>query len=84
MKTICLIFFLLLVIIQSNAQVLVRFYENGKAGYKDKIGNVVVPVTYDAGSEFSEGMALVLKHHLRGYIDNKGDEVIPFIYSDAS
>src|SRR5437016_5934194 len=68
----------------SMAQDLVRFYENAKVGYKDQDGKVVVPAKYEAGSEFYEGMALVLENRMRGFINNKGEVAIPFIYSDAS
>src|SRR3954467_12358635 len=68
----------------SMAQDLVRFYENAKVGYKDDNGNVVVPAKYEAGSEFYEGMALVLQNRLRGFINNKGEVAIPFMYNDAS
>src|SRR4051812_47337037 len=66
------------------AQDLVRFYENAKVGYKDQNNNVVVPAKYEAGSEFFEGMALVLENRMRGFINNKGEVVIPFLYSDGS
>jgi hypothetical protein len=68
----------------SNAQDLVRFYENAKVGYKDQDGKVIVPAKYVAGSEFFEGMALVLEGRMRGFINNKGEVAIPFVYNDAS
>ena len=88
MKRILLLSFTATIILLSTAfcqsQDLVRFYENAKVGYKDQNGNVVVPAKYEAGSDFYEGMALVLQNHLRGFINNKGEVAIPFIYSDAS
>src|SRR5436190_14641945 len=66
------------------SQDLIRFYENSKVGYKDQNGTVIVPAKYEAGSEFFEGMALVLENRMRGFINNKGEVAIPFIYSDAS
>src|SRR5437763_3816145 len=68
----------------SMAQNLVRFYENAKVGYRDQDGKLIVPAKYEAGSEFYEGMALVLENRMRGFINNRGEVVIQFIYNDAS
>ena len=59
----------------SNAQSPIRFYENAKVGYKDASGNVIVPAKYAAGSDFSEGYALVIEKNKRGYIDATGKAV---------
>ena len=61
-----------------------RFYQNGKVGYRDKSGNVIVAPQYEAGSDFFEGRALTLQKGKRGFLDEKGTVVIPFIYDDAS
>jgi len=66
--------------------------KNGKVGYLDKNGNIVVPFKYDnsIGSmglgpcgEFREGRAEVWKNGKKGFIDYLGNEVIPIIYDDA-
>jgi len=72
------------VVFNTNAQSLVRFYQNAKVGYKDASGNVVVQPSYEAGSEFREGYAIVLKDRKRGFIDHNGLVAIPFVYDDAS
>ena len=61
---------------------------NGKVGYLDKNGNIVVPFKYDnsIGSmglgpcgEFSEGRAEVWKNGKRGFIDYLGNEYLIFL-----
>jgi len=79
MKKILILLAILFVKTNSFSQDLIRFYENAKVGYKDQNGRVIVPVKYEAGSEFYEGMALVLENRMRGFINNKGEVVIPFI-----
>ena len=52
--------------------------QDGKFGYADENGNVVIPCVWDASHEFSEGRAAVLKRHAGwGYIDMQGKLVIP-------
>lgn len=58
---------------------------NGKSGFIDKLGNVVVPLIYDNSgfsntSFFSSGLARVLLGNMFGFIDKKGKVVIPLIY----
>lgn len=57
---------------------------NGKCGYMDRNGNLVIPFT---GSPFSEGLAAVRENSPKlfkwGYIDKSGNEVIPFKYDKA-
>ncbi|MBN8703309.1 MAG: WG repeat-containing protein [Bacteroidetes bacterium] len=62
----------------------IRFYKNAKVGYKDESGKVIVEPTYQAGSDFYNGYALVLKNNKRGFINNTSNVVIDFIYDDAS
>ena len=59
------------------SQDLVRFYENGKVGYKTAGSAVIVAPIYDAGSDFFEGYALVLQQNKRGFIDETGKIFIP-------
>ncbi|MDE7221564.1 MAG: WG repeat-containing protein [Oscillospiraceae bacterium] len=58
---------------------------NGKKGYIDKHGNMVIPAEYDMAHDFSEGYAVVGKKNvngemLYGAIDQKGNVVVPLIY----
>ncbi len=57
----------------------------GKYGYTNLKKEVIIPFIYDFGAgEFSQGLAFVRKGLLIGYIDTKGNEVIPFKFSNAS
>lgn len=58
--------------------------ENGKWGFIDKYGNMVIPAVYepvdsypDYHSAFDQGIALVKKNGLHGIIDTKGNEIVP-------
>jgi hypothetical protein len=84
-----LIVIVLLISFSAQAQSVSRFYENGKVGYKNASGQVVIPATYYAGSEMMQlasggNYAIVVKDRKRGYIDDRGNAFIPFIYEDAS
>jgi len=66
-----------------------RFYEKSLVGYKNSNGDIVVAAKYTAGSEMYRspaggGYALVLVGRKRGFINEKGEVIIPFIYDDAS
>ena len=60
---------------------------NGKAGYLDRNGNVVVPLKYDdiyyGEYVFFEGLARVRLNGKYGYIDQSGREVVPCKYDEA-
>lgn len=57
-------------------------------GYKDEMGNIVVPAKYDMAEYFSDGLA---EAHLLdedvnwkyGFIDKGGNQKIPFKYEDC-
>ena len=67
------------------AQEIQKFYQGGKAGYKNAAtGAIIVPAKYYAGSDFFDGYALVIETQKRGFINTKGEVAIPFIYDDAS
>jgi hypothetical protein len=57
--------------------------ENGKMGFKDKNGKVIVEPKYDGTWKFSEGLAMVLLNSKYGFIDTTGKEVIPPKYDDG-
>ncbi len=50
--------------------------KDGKWGYMDRAGKVVIEPQYDGAWDFSEGLACVGKGLLRGYIDGTGKMVI--------
>ena len=54
-------------------------YEDGKFGYKDHEGNVVIPHKFHYAHEFSDGMAIVVNEVGEvGYINTKGELAIPY------
>ncbi|MFA7686346.1 MAG: WG repeat-containing protein [Moheibacter sp.] len=67
--------------------------ENGKYGYKNNEGDVVIIPKYDHAEDFSEGLAVVGLNFKTssgwydtkyGYINESGEEVIQIIYVYAS
>lgn len=62
--------------------------KNGKKGYIDKSGKVIIPLKYDLAYPFREGMAQVSTHdgsvYHCGYINKSGKEIIPLKYTSAS
>ena len=96
MKRIHLILVGLLLWAGGYAQELEKFKEDGKWGFRDVAGNVVVPAKYDEAGDFSEGLApvMLIKENKMlgvvintrpswGYIDKTGKEVIPLKYTHA-
>jgi hypothetical protein len=63
---------------------LIRYQDHYKVGYKSSSGKVIVRAVYDAGSDMSDGFAVVMRGALRGYIDARGKEVIACQYGEAS
>lgn len=56
-------------------------YEEGKFGYKDHTGKVVIPHQFHFAHSFSDGMAIVVNEKgLVGYINTKGELAIPYQY----
>ena len=56
-------------------------YKNGKYGYKDQTGNVVIPYIFHFAHGFSDGMAIVVNEEGKvGYINTKGELAIPYQY----
>jgi hypothetical protein len=54
---------------------------DGKWGFIDKTGQWAIKPQFESAMNFSEGLALVQKDGKSGYIDIKGNPVIPFEYS---
>lgn len=53
---------------------------NSLYGFSDQNNNIIIPAIYNEVSSFSEGLAAVKLNEKWGYINEKGEEVIPFIY----
>lgn len=63
---------------------LIRIEEDGKYGFADESGNVVIPCQWEWAWSFSEGLAPVQDDKEKwGYIDKTGDVVIPCKWKDA-
>ena len=63
---------------------IVKFCRQGKWGYKDWKGNVLIQPVYDNAYAFHEDRACVEKDGLLGYIDTKNVLVIDFRYDSAT
>ena len=55
---------------------LARIKQNGKYGYIDKSGKIVILPQFDETSDFSDGMAVIKKNDKYGYIDKNGSIII--------
>lgn len=58
--------------------------KQGKYGFIDKTGTLVIPAQYDVVNGFSEGLAKVKINGKCGFINTRGDVVIPVTFSDAA
>lgn len=57
--------------------------ENGKYGYIDAAGKLVIPCEWEEADSFSEGFARVGKDGKYGYIDTAGRLVVPCEWEEA-
>ncbi|GGA37573.1 WG repeat-containing protein [Okeania sp. KiyG1] len=69
--------------VTDNTEELIRFKVNDMHGYKNREGKEIIPPTYVAAWQFSEGLALVKQDQKWGYINYKEKIVIDFIYDFA-
>jgi hypothetical protein len=67
----------------SQPRVLFSVDKNGKSGYIDDKGKLVIPLIFDGAGDFSEGLAPVKVHDQWGYIDETGKIVIEPLFSRA-
>ena len=61
-----------------------KFFRNGKWGYKNQKGAVVIQPTFDEAFQFAGGFACVEKNEKLGYIDTEGNVVIDFQFDCAN
>lgn len=57
--------------------------KNGKWGFVDKTGQVVVPLQYDNAWGFRGGLSVVVSNDKRGFIDKTGKVVVPLQYDSV-
>lgn len=63
-----------------NSQTLNAFEANGKYGYKDATGKIVIAAKYDATSNFIDNIAAVTINKKSGIIDKNGNQLTKLIY----
>ncbi|MET0391789.1 MAG: WG repeat-containing protein [Chitinophagaceae bacterium] len=69
---------------QFNDHGLLRVMKDGKYGFVNKSGTVVIPVVYESVDEdFEQGLSLAKKDGKWGYLDTKGKVAIPFEYDEG-
>lgn len=61
-----------------------RVEMNGKWGYVDESGNILIALRYDKAMDFFEALTAVKVGGQWGYIDVKGNMVLPPQYDEAS
>lgn len=57
--------------------------KQGKCGYIDKTGKLIIECEYDSAWDFEEGLAAVEKNEKYGYINKQGKLVVDFQYDNA-
>jgi hypothetical protein len=57
--------------------------KDGKIGYVDINGKVIIPLQYDEGLTFNEGYSAVRKGDKWGYLDSTGTFITEFVFVDA-
>jgi hypothetical protein len=62
---------------------LLPFMSDGKYGYFDYTGEVIIQPEYDYAAFFKEGLAVVMKNDRFGFIDKGNRVVIPIQYDNA-
>ncbi|HEX8634896.1 MAG TPA: WG repeat-containing protein [Pyrinomonadaceae bacterium] len=62
-----------------------KYFEaaNGKYGYKDASGTIIIAPTHDNAWTFREGLAMVKQGEKYGFIGKRGEVVIPVKYDNA-
>jgi len=61
---------------QREPQRLFPVEKNGKWGFIDETGQIIIPLQFDSANEFHEGLALVTTGKLKAFIDPSGRVVI--------
>lgn len=67
-----------------NTAVLYQIKIDGKFGFINRTGKLIVEPIYDDAREFHEGLAAVKSDGKWGYIDNTGKLIIPLIFNTNS
>jgi hypothetical protein len=62
---------------------LAEFWLNGKKGFLNKKGLIIIPAKFDKVGSFSNGLASVVLNGKVGYVNKQGKVVIPCIYDQT-
>ena len=55
---------------------LIRVEKDGKYGFVDYLGRIVIPISYDWLGRFNEGLCAFIKRKQCGYMDEQGKQII--------
>ena len=56
-----------------NESGLIKVENNGKYGWKNEKGDIVIPIQYDMAMDFHEGLAMVTLNYVVGFVDKYGN-----------
>lgn len=62
---------------------LLQYFEDGKYGFIDHKGKIIIPAKYAFAGQFHDGLAIILKNEKYGFIDKEGKEIIPCQYDNV-
>jgi hypothetical protein len=79
-----LLFAIFLISFQSFSQNLFPVEENGKWGYINNKGDIIIKPQFDLAGAFSDGMALIILDEKVGYIDETGKMAVAPQFETAS
>ena len=58
--------------------------QDGKYGFIDSLGKIIIPCTYDWVDGFSAGTAVVMTDDQAGFINKEGKVILPLFYEEAN
>src|SRR4029078_13725135 len=66
----------------SAQDILRKFETNGKYGFKNKSGEIIIPAKYQDAGYFKDGLAAIKQNNKWGFVDDQGREILPPKYDD--
>ena len=82
-KFILLLIVLLSVQTASAQSILRKQKKDGKWGFVDTSGNLIIDYQYQNVYDFYQNVTLVKKSNLWGFINNKGETIVPLELSES-
>ena len=83
MKKSLLLCLLLTIVFTAKAQDLIRFDSEGKVGFKNDSGEIIVPAIYYYSDYFPNKLIRINLNNKYGFIDITGKIIIPAIYDKS-